>query len=236
MNTKEMLIDSVKYSFKNKRCFLFLGILFWSLSFGSDIIGEYPILVIFIIPWFFFVLIEGGYLATVIEDTVFGSDEYPKFENLKKLIWKGIKESLILFTYSIFSFIPLALIFFEVILFGIEFPPLILLIIFIISSFFSIIMVEGAIINCEYNHSKFKAAFEFKTIIRKLRKMGINRFFSSFFIVLLITLLVEPRLTEFSEHLHPLLWTATEFTVLPFLAIFSARFMGLIGRYNFKED
>ena len=236
MNTKEMLIDSVKYSFRMRRSFLFLGFLFWSISFAPSFISEYHILAIFIIPWLIFALIEGGYLATVIEDTIFGFDEYPKFKNFKQLIWKGIKEILILSTYSLFSFIMLALIFVDVILFGVDFPTLILLIIFIISLFFSIVMVQGAIINCEYNHSKLKAAFEFKTIIKKLRKMGVNRFISSFFIVLLITLLVEPRVSEFSENLHPILWTVMEFTVLPFLAILSARFMGLIGRYHFQKD
>lgn len=228
-----MLIDSIKYSFSRKRTFLFLGILFWSLSYSSDIMVEHPILAIFLIPWIIFALLESGYLATIIETTIFGSNEYPKFKNPKALFLKGIEEIIIVFVYSFFSIIAFSLIFLDVILFGIDFPTIILLIIFIISLFFSMIMVEGAIINCEYNNSKLKAAFEFKTIIRK---MGVNRFLSSFCIVLLITLLVEPLVTDYSEELHPLLWTIIQFTVLPFLAVLSARFLGLIGRYHFKID
>lgn len=97
-------------------------------------------------------------------------------------------------------------------------------------------MVEGAIIHYEYDDSSFKTAFEFRKILRKLRGMGISRFITSFFIVLLLSLLLSPLVPEISENTRPLISKIMKFTVLPFLTILSTRFMGLIGRYHCIED
>lgn len=236
MNIKDMFIDSVKYSLNGRLEFLFLGVLLWSLSFILYLVNEFPLSWVLIIPWLIFLFVEGGYLATIIEDTIWGSDVYPKFENFRELIWKGIKELFIFFIYSLIPVVVLIVLFFDIMLFNVDFPTLILLILFVLSLFFSIIVIQGAVIHYEYNHSKFSSAFEVRTIIRKLRNMGKGRFISSFLIVLLITLLIEPTIAEFSEELHPILSTIMKFTLLPFITIFAARFTGLIGRYHFKEN
>lgn len=98
MNTKEMFIDSVKYSLKVKWDFLFLRFVFWLLTFNLYIINEnFFFCLLFIIPWSLLDSIEGRYIATIIEETIFGSDVNPKFKNLKKLIVRGNKRSFYLY-------------------------------------------------------------------------------------------------------------------------------------------
>lgn len=237
MNTKEMLIDSVKYSLKVRWDFLLLGFVFWFLTFSLDLLDENFLFgVLLFLPWSLLAFIEGGYVATVIEETIFGSDVYPKFKNLKKLIKKGIKEVLIFVIYGIIPLAILIILIFDLVIFSFNPSVLVLFLLFVFSAFFAMLLVEGAIIHYEYNHSKFKTAFEIRKIMRKLKGMGISRFLISIFIVLLLSLLVAPLISEISENTHPLLSTIMEFTVLPFLAIVSARFMGLIGRYHFKDE
>lgn len=214
----------------------FLGILLWSLSFILYLVNNFPIFWILIIPWLIFGFIESGYLANIIESTIWGSDTYPKFENLKKLTWRGIKEVFIFLIYSIIPVFLLILLFFDIVLFNLDLSSLLLLIVVVLSLFFSIIMIQGTLIHYEYNHSKFKTAFEIRAIARKLRKMGKCRLISSFLIVILITLILEPMVAGFSEELHPLLSILMYFTLLPFMTILSTRFTGLIGRNHFKEN
>lgn len=237
MNTKEMIIDSVRYSLKGKKDFIFFGFLLWSISFSIYITNEYSILgILLFIPISIFLFIEGGYIATIIENTLFGSDTHPKFKNIKNLIWRGIKELLILLVYSTIPIIVLIIAIFEIIIFSDDISTLILLIIFILSLFFSLVIMQSAIIHYEYKHSKLRTAFEIKTILKKLKKMGFSNLISSFSLVLLFTLIIQPTLSDISENMHPLISIIMSFTILPFLAVFSARFMGLIGRYHFKED
>lgn len=234
MNIEEMIIDSIKFSLKGKIDFILFGLLLWSLNL-IFYLSDYSILgYLFLFIWFIFAFIESGFLANIIENTIWNVDIYPKFKNIKNLIWKGFKESLILVIYSLIPVFILSILFFDLAIFPIDGLTIILSIIFFISLFFSLIMVQGAIIHYEYNHSKFKTAFEFKTILLKLKNMGLSRFIGSFSMVLLITLIVEPFVSIFFENSHPLIYMVIEFTILPFLAIFSARFMGLIGRYHFK--
>lgn len=85
--------------------------------------------------------------------------------------------------------------------------------------------------------SKFKSAFEIITILKKLRRMGFEKFISPFLVVVLITIIIEPSHTEFSENIHPPIFAAIfELLFLPFVAILIAKFTGLIGRHHFKED
>ncbi|RBQ23118.1 hypothetical protein ALNOE001_11370 [Candidatus Methanobinarius endosymbioticus] len=223
-----MFIDSIKYSLKGRWDFLLLRFVFWLLTFSLHLISQDILLGIFLmILWALLAFIEERYLVSVIEESIFGSEVCPKFKNIKKLIIRGIKE---IFIFVIYAFIPLSILIvliFDLMIFSFNFSVFLL---FLLSAFFAVIMVEGAIIHYEYNHSKFKTAFEFRTIMRKLRSMSRSRFITSFFIVLLISLLVSPLISEFSESTNPLISTIVEFTILPFLAIFSSRFMGLIGR------
>jgi hypothetical protein len=50
---------------------------------------------------------------------------------------------------------------------------IILFILFFLSLFISLLIVQGAIIHYEYNHSKLKTAFEFRLILIKLKSMGL---------------------------------------------------------------
>ncbi|MBZ9571212.1 DUF4013 domain-containing protein [Methanobrevibacter sp. TMH8] len=236
MNLKEMFIDSIKYSIKGRWEFLFLGLLLYSLSAILFFVGKFPLSALLFIPWTLFLLIEGGYVANIVESTIWGSDTYPKFENFKNLIWRGLKEIIIVLIYLIIPTFLLIILFFDLILFNVDLPTLILFLLFIVSLFLSFLMVQGAIIHYEYNHSKFKSAFEIITILKKLRKMGIGKFISSFLVVILITIIIEPSLTEFSEEIHPIFAAIFELLFLPFVTILIARFTGLIGRHHFKED
>ncbi|MCL2687157.1 MAG: DUF4013 domain-containing protein [Methanobrevibacter sp.] len=236
MNTKETIIDSAKYSFKVKRSFLFLGFLFWALSHNFRVIlnENFSLAMFLIIPLMLFTFIEGGYLATIIEDTIFGLNIQPKFENYKNLIFKGIKEVLIVFIYSIIPiFTLIVLLIFDSALFTFNIANLILFSLFIFLLFCSFIVLQGAIIHYEYSHAKFKTAFEFRLILRKLRSMGVNRFITSFSMLTLILVFIIPITTGITEEVHPIISIIMEFTILPFLAIFSSRLLGLIGKHHF---
>lgn len=236
MNLKEMIIDATKYSLKGRLEFLFLGILLVSINIILYLINEFHILWILIIPFIIFTFFELGYLSKIVESTIWGNDDYPKFESYKNLLFEGIKGLLIFIIYMILPFCVLLIISFSYIYIYIFKTNFIILmaIIFAITLYFSLLLVQIATIYSIYNNSKFKAAFEFNTILKKFKNMNNNKFVFSIFIVFTILFLIKNNISNFSE-LNIIISLIVNLTIIPFLTIFVARFIGLLGRYYFKN-
>ena len=89
--------DAVKYALSDKKGIIIIS----ALLTITSIINKDGFLNSF---WKLFtvtLLIVMGYGSYVSWYTLKGSDKHPKINNLKKLIWKGFKKSVITFIYSI---------------------------------------------------------------------------------------------------------------------------------------
>lgn len=91
MNIKEIAVDSLRYPFSDWRKLLILLIMVSSTIF----LGQF---ILIIIP---ISIILNGYLIRIIESTLEGSDKFPAFNDLKKLIIDGIKFIIVSAIYSI---------------------------------------------------------------------------------------------------------------------------------------
>lgn len=100
---------------------------------------------------------------------------------------------------------------------------------------FSSLFFQAAILNYEYKHGQLKAGFDIKIIFLKIKKMGLSKFIITFTMIILVYSIFESTTTHLSKFLPEHIEFILNFTLYPFLAIFSSRFLGLIGREHFIE-
>jgi hypothetical protein len=241
MSIKELFIDASKFAASDWTKFILLGIIFVEIDLldhaTSDILIpgslDYVLLVAFII----LVFIEAGYLFRIIESSVDGSDKLPPFTNLLQLFTHGLKDSLVV---GIYMFIPamlfvisagLALIYLGNDI-SIKFPLELLLISVAIGIIFFIIL-QAAILNMAHNEGKFKSAFDYKGIIKKIQNVGLKKFLVVCFLTALIFVILKPFIMdELRGYMDPLGSTIMEIIIAPYLSILTSRFLGTMDRYN----
>ncbi|MGL4669421.1 MAG: DUF4013 domain-containing protein [Methanobacteriaceae archaeon] len=232
MNLKEIIIDSVKYSLKGGYNFLILGFIVVFLEFYEKIAENFPYLyILFLIVAISLIFIEGGYLAKIIGESIYGNNDLPKFGSLKSLFINGIKETIILTFYALIFLVTFLLIFLFIrdsLILGI------LIVINIIFMVFILFLAEGSIINHSLNHHNLKSAFDFRKIFTGMKSIGIANFALIIIFIWVIAFLIEGIVPGFVEFNTPLLFIV-ELLTIPFSVIFSSRLMGLIGRYHFKK-
>ncbi|HSO25594.1 MAG TPA: DUF4013 domain-containing protein [Methanobacteriaceae archaeon] len=239
MLIKELFLEASKYAASDWKKFIFLGIIFVAIDLldhqtAETIMPEYVwyLLIVLIIILLF---ISTGYLFRIIETSVDGSDQLPPFNNLLQLFKHGVKDSTVVFIYM---FIPLMLLVVStgliLIYFGdngsIKFPLEIILI-SIILGIFLFTLLQGAILNMAHNNGKFRAAFDFKSLIGKIRDVGLKKFLIVCFLTALIFLIVEPFILEdIRGSADSVGGTIIEMIAAPYLAILTSRFLGIMGR------
>ena len=91
MQTKEFVIDTLRYPFTDWKKFLILFIIvFFSVGFGE----------LWIVP-ILLSIISSGYVMRIIESTLEDSNKLPEFSDLKKILIDGLKYVIVGFLYSI---------------------------------------------------------------------------------------------------------------------------------------
>jgi hypothetical protein len=239
MLIKELFLEASKYAASDWKKFIFLGIIFVAIDLldhqtAETIMPDYVwyLLIVLIIILFF---ISTGYLFRIIETSIDGSDQLPPFNNLLQLFKHGVKDSTVVFIYM---FIPLMLLVVSTGLILIYFTenvsikfPLEIILISIILGIFLFTLLQGAILNMAHNNGKFRAAFDFKSLIGKIRDVGIKKFLIVCFLTALIFLIVEPFILEdIRGSADSVGGTIIEMIAAPYLAILTSRFLGIMGR------
>jgi hypothetical protein len=239
MLIKELFLEASKYAASDWKKFIFLGIIFVAIDLldhqtAETIMPDYVwyLLIVLIIILFF---ISTGYLFRIIETSIGGSDQLPPFNNLLQLFKHGVKDSTVVFIYM---FIPLMLLVVSTGLILIYFTenvsikfPLEIILISIILGIFLFTLLQGAILNMAHNNGKFRAAFDFKSLIGKIRYVGLKKFLIVCFLTALIFLIVEPFILEdIRGSADSVGGTIIEMIAAPYLAILTSRFLGIMGR------
>jgi hypothetical protein len=234
MNIKEIAADSLRFPFTNWKKLLILLIL---VSF-TVFMGQF---ILIIIP---ISIILNGYLIRIIESTLEGSDEFPAFSDLKKLIIDGIKFIIVSTIYGI----PLLVV--SVIAWGfLTLDPNSMnyasfIISLIVGFIVNIIFLMG-LTNMVYEKTIF-GAFQFKRIINLINNVGWKKYliYLLFFTLMvegvdLITLVLSSMVIFISPLDIALVWeNPISYSFLAYLIfngiistyilIFGSRFRGLI--------
>ena len=223
----ENIADAVKYALSDKKGIILISALLAITSF----INKDGFLNSF---WRLFtvtLLIVMGYGSYVSWYTLKGSDEHPKLNNLKKLIWEGFKKSVITFIYSIgltFFFhqakvnwngnIPIALIF--IILFALTY----------------ICLIAG-LLNRYLHKGQFFKAFNLLEIIDLIRLFDIRSFIRVVAAVIISQTFAISVVIGFTDgfSLTELLFSISTLFLAPFLYIAAKRLVGLNVRELLKN-
>jgi hypothetical protein len=241
MLIKELFLDASKFAASDWKKFIFLGLIFVAIDLldhqTADTIMPDYIWYLLLILIFFLFFISTGYLFRIIETSIDGSDKLPPFNNLLQLFKHGVKDSAIVFVYM---FIPLSILVISTGLIFLYFGdnvsltlPLEIIIISIMLAIFLFILLEGAVLNMAHNNGKFRAAFDFKSIVRKIRYVGLKKFLIVCFLTSLIFLVVEPFILEdIRGSMDSVGGTIVEIIIAPYLAILTSRFLGIMGRQS----
>lgn len=166
-----------------------------------------------------------------------GRINIPPFNNLLQLFKHRVKDSAIVFVYM---FIPLSILVISTGLIFLYFGdnvsftlPLEIFIISIMLGIFIFILLEGAVLNRAHNNGNFRAAFEFKSIMEKIRDVWPKKFLIVCFLTSLIFLVVKPFILEdIRGSMDSVGGKIVEIILAPYLAILTSRFLGIMGRQS----
>ena len=168
-------------------------------------------------------LIVMGYGSYVSWYTLKGSDEHPKINNLKKLIWEGFKKSAITFIYSIplTFFVHMA----KVNMNNNIILSLIGIILFVLTYLCFII----GLLNRYLHKGKFIEAFSLREIINLAQLFDIKSFIRVISAVIISQVFAITVVVGFSNgfDLIELVKSISTFFLAPFFYIAAKRFVGL---------
>ena len=219
--------DAVKYALSDKKGIIIISALLGITSF----INKDGFLNSF---WRLFtvtLLIVMGYGSYVSWYTLKGSNEHPKINNLKKLIWEGFKKSLITFIYSIgLTF------FFHQVKVNLNGNIIIALISIILFALTYICLITG-LLNRYLHKGKFIEAFNLFEIIELVSLFDIKSFIRVVTAVIISQAFAISVVIGFTDgfSLIELLMSLSTFFLSPFFYIATKRFVGLNVRELLKN-
>ena len=223
----ENIGDAVKYALSDKKGIIIIS----ALMAITSVINKDNFLNSF---WRIFtvtLLIVMGYGSYVSWYTLKGSDEHPKINNLKKLIWEGFKKSVITFIYSI----GLTFFFHEakVNLNG----NLIIALIYIILFVLTYLCLIAGLLNRYLHRGKFIEAFNFREIRELMLLFDIKSFIRVIGAVIISQVFAISVVIEFSPgfSLIELFLSLSTFFSAPFFYIAAKRLVGLNVRELLKN-
>lgn len=240
MGIKELFLDASKFAASDWTKFILLGIIFVDIDLldqTTEMLMPDSLNYILLLAFFILVFIEAGYLFRIIESSVDGSDKLPPFTNLIQLFTHGLKDSLVV---GIYMFIPVVLFVISTGLAvislendtSIKFSLEILLLSLVVGTIFFIIL-QAAILNMAHNEGKFKSAFDYMSIFRKIKNVGLKKFLVVCFLTAIIFVILKPFIVdELRGYMEPVGSTILEMIIAPYLAILTSRFLGTMDRYN----
>lgn len=235
MSIKEIIIDSLKYSFSDWKVILALGLVLLFADIFDEISGttllamELKIVLINLV--FFLAIFEAGFTFRILSETIAGSKKLPRFNNFKGMFRHGINELIVL---AVYYGVPV-LLFLIFILFmnymnldvSESVYPLIILItvIGVISIFYPAVLLHRA-----HHNGDLRSSFDFRKIYNKIRRVGFRRLIFVYIGVILLLYLIKSILTDSISSVPLLGQIIADLIIAPLVLIFSARFLGLIDQ------
>ncbi len=231
MNLKELMKESLKYTLRDWKMLILVGILLTLASTIEEIhITHETLAIIFLILSLLLLLIEEGYRAKIIETTLHGNNMPPNLlKNPKGLIKGGFYEVIILVGYSsIISGIIYLMLYmgFNGSIYNLNF----IIAVTLLSIFCTIFLICFLIapINKAINDDKLIHAFKIHDLLKLYHKMGLSNAICS--IILGITgfnLVVAPILNWGILDTYKFFEFLISFLLSPLLLLFTTRFLSL---------
>ena len=239
MKLKDLLMDSLKYPLSDIKMILLLGIVLLVANVIDDHIADFSynpfFLSLGIILVFFFAMLEAGYIFKVVEQTVKGSTNLPKFTGLWSMFIHGIKETTVSLTYYLLPILVILIggfymnstvtnAFWEQNL-GIG-----VLIAGILLIFPMTFLLLPAILNMAHHNGTLRSAYNFKQIKEKLRSVGIKKLLIPYLVTWIILgsfyLYFAPEVRSI-----PLIGSIlSQMIITPYLIILTGRILGLVDK------
>ena len=231
MNLKELMKESLKYTLRDWKMLILVGILLTLASTIEEIhITHETLAIIFLILSLLLLLIEEGYRAKIIETTLHGNNMPPNLlKNPKGLIKGGFYEVIILVGYSsIISGIIYLMLYvgFNGSIYNLNF----IIAVTLLSIFCTIFLICFLIapINKAINDDKLIHAFKIHDLLKLYHKMGLSNAICS--IILGITgfnLVVAPILNWGILDTYKFFEFLISFLLSPLILLFTTRFLSL---------
>ena len=248
----EIILNSLKYPLYGLKQFFSLGLVLLISSFllsnyfdydsyFRDKLGDIGLLIFILLVFLILViatLFESGYSFKVIEKTLIRVEKPPKLNNFVSMFKHGINEILIGIIYFIIPAIIFLVILddsFAEINLGMPAIPdditLLILTVLLILGFIADVLFTVAIPHMASKGGALKEAFRFQEIFRKIKKIGLKRLLTGYFIVILgVVVIGWPILKEIIESANIIGFVIAELIMAPYILMFSARFTVLIYR------
>lgn len=238
MDMKDIIINSLRYTTSNWIKVLLLGLVIFMADISNELtVHGYTcdiLRYVTILAGIILGIYQFGFIFRIIKETTLGNDKMPKFDRYVSTFIHGLKEVLVTVIYFI---IPFILIIVSVMYVDDMTGPKTMEIefIFIFSGLFlaslTYIIYQSAVLNMANNHGTVKSAFDFKSIFKKVRVIGIKRLGFIYLLTVVFVFIVEITLADAMTFLpYDLGDLISSFLIAPFLLIFIARTLGLINK------
>ena len=236
LKLKDILIDSLKYPLSDIKMILLLGIVLLIANVINEHISNFaynPLIIsTSIILIFFFAMLEAGYIFKVVEQTVEGSNNLPKFTGLWSMFIHGIKETIVSLTYYILPVVVILIggFYLNSNAFLEQNLGMGLIIIGILLIFPMTFFLLPAILNMAHHNGKLRSAYNFKQIKEKIRNVGIKKLLIPYLVTAII-------LGSFYQYFAPEVRSIpligsilSQMIITPYLIILTGRILGLVDK------
>lgn len=257
MKMQDIIIDSIKYPLSGIKQLFLSGILILLTAFLLGKSNEFydlldmvlenvnlPDELILVISLLIFVLIfiltflEAGYSFKIVEKSIHGEVNPPKFNNIISIIRHGLNETVIALIYFIVPIILLLAALGDIVAeFEFDIPLIpddiafLLIILFFITVFISGALITVAIPHMVSKGGAIREAFRFKEIFKKIMQIGVKKLIVSYMIVIIgFVTIGGPILEEIISTANLYGFIIAQLVIAPYILMFYARFISLI--YN----
>lgn len=236
MSIKEIIIDSLKYSFSDWKVIIALGLvllfadIFDEISATSLLADELKTVLVIIV--ILLSIMEAGFLFRILSETVNGSKKLPRFNNFTRMFRHGVNELIVLGVYFIVPVLLFLLLEYmnskglDDVSDGSAFLFIIFLaVLSVITIFFPAVLLHRA-----HHDGDLKSSFDFRKIYHKIRRVGFKRLIFVYIGVILLVYIIESFLTDSISSIPLYGQLIEDIIIAPLVAIFITRFLGLIDR------
>lgn len=220
--------DAAKYTFRDWKSIVLLGIILCIASTSEELYSDNPVLLVLIIViGAIIVLIEEGYRYMIIKETIEGHNRPPIIRNFPNLIKEGFSETITLLVYV---YVALAMNKIAESL-GESWVSTTIQILIFISILIIYLLLFGYPIYKALNGSKFLSGFDIIGILKLYSKIGIVQ---SFFLILIGAISMNVIYScvfniGIFETFHFIEFILS-FFINPIILLFITRLMALCGR------
>ena len=232
MNFKNQIYDALKYTLKDWKTIILLGIILCTLA--AIIETETNYLLIAVLLFFVSVILtlfEEGYRYEIIKETIKGNNNPPNIGNIKLLLKEGAYETIIIAIYwgIIFLLNKMAEYMNQLNIFNWSLWAVLSAMCIIVYFLFF-----GAAVNKALHNDRFISALNFIEIGKFYLKIGVKRT-----VVLIIVGIISINFIEISvmgmgiHNFAKIIDIIINLTISPIMLLFMTRLTALIGRENY---